>query len=651
MHRIWFCLFVVFLLCPSSSHGRSLYWQDITVQANLDSAGRLHIREQQTIVFSGKWNGGERKFFLRPGNKMQFGSLLRLGADGQEIKLTRGSLGLVDRWNHNGKASIRWRSRLPSDPPFSNTPISYVLRYSIGNILTKSDNRYLLNHDFCFTERTGVVKNFSLILNYDPSWNSEPVTIVRHDIPPGEGVVYKQTLSFSGLTAPAVYSAPNGFSDFPKRSAVTSAPLGLRITVLVLLFIFIVWRGILFFRWEKRLERFVQLPDNKEVTPGWLEQEIFCYKPEVVGATWDKTTSTPEVAAVLARLVQEGKMKSTLTPYRLRTSYRIPFLNIVLPSVPPELHLELLVDRESLHGYERELVEEMFMDESPTTNTKKIREYYQRSRKTFNPVKKLADPLKKQMRKLTADGVGSPGHSWVPTVLLAVVGFFVLSVNAFYYQDECIALQLGGMLFILFCWAIAVVSAFNYRRSVVYLGWFFAMLFVAVFLLPAGFTVLFFFPVPSLLLIAFFCMAVAAANNAINLARSAESREGVAFRRKLAAARNYFITELQREKPDVRDEWFPYLLAFGLGPNVDHWFRHFGTGSASVHSRAGIIGNSASVGSGGFTGGGGAFGGGGSSGSWSSAAGLFASNSSSSSAGGGSGGGGGSSGGGGGGGW
>ncbi len=643
MYRTCFCLLVGFLLFPSSSHGKSLYWQDITIQANLDSAGRLHIREQQDMVFSGKWNGGERKFFLRPGHKMQFESLARLTGDGQEIKLIRGSLGLVDRWNHNGKKSIRWRSRLPSDPPFSNTPISYVLRYSIGNILTKVDNGYLLNHDFCFTDRAGVVKDFKVTLAFDPVWNSEPVTIVRHDIPPGLGAIYKQTLSFSGLTVPEVYTVPEGVPDSPKRSIVRPAPLWLTTVVLALLFVFILWRGLRFFRWEKRLNRFVPLPANEEVSPEWLEREVLCYKPEVVGATWDKTTSTPEVAAVLARLVLEKKLKSTLTPYRL------PFFDITLSFIPPELHLELLVDRESFYGYEHELIEGLFVDDSPSTSTKKIREHYRKNRTTFNPAMKLIDPMKKQMRKLTADGVGSPGHSWVPTVLLAVVGLFVLLVNAFYHQGEFIPFQLTGMFFILFCWIIAVVNAFNYRRSVVYLGWLLTMLFFAVSLLLVGFAALFLFPVSTLLLVGFFCMAVAAANNSINLARSAESREGIALRRRLAAARNYFVTEMQKEKPEIRDEWFPYLLAFGLGRDVDHWFRRYGRVVGGAHS-VGSSGGALSSASSGFTGGGGAFGGGGGAGSWSAAVGSFAGSSSGSSSGGGSGGGG-SSGGGGGGGW
>lgn len=642
MYRICFSLLLFVLFSPSLTQARSLYWQDINVLATLDDIGRLHIREQQTIVFSGKWNGGERKFFLLPGHKMQFESIARVGVDGQETLLTRGSLGVVDRWNHNGKKSIRWRSRLPSDPPFQDTSISYVLRYSIGNILTKSDTSYLLNHDFCFTDRVGVVKNYSLTLEFDPVWNSEPVAIGRHDIPPGQGVIHKQVLSFSGMTAPGIYKAPEGVSAYQHRSITTPAPIWLTAVFFALLVVFMAWRGVLFFRWEKRLDRFVPLSANEDVTPEWLKREILCHKPELVGATWDKTTSTPEVAAVLARLVLEGKIKSTLTPYGL------PFFDINPPFIPPELYLELLVDRGSFYGYEHKLIEGLFVDEGTSTSTKKIREHYRKSRTSFDPVSKLTDPLKKQMKRLTADGVGSPGHSWVPTVLLAVIGFFVLLINGFYHQDEFVPVQLVGMFFILFCWIIAVVNAFNYRRSVVYLGWLLTMLFFAVFLLLAGFAALFLFPVSSLLLVAFFCMAMAAANNAINLARSAESKDGVAFRRRLAVARNYFITELQEEKPEILDEWFPYLLAFGLGGEVDHWFRRFGR-MAGVSHLSGSTGTVTTSGSSGFTGGGGVFGGGGGSGSWSAAVGSFAGSSGVSSLGGG--GGGGSSGGGGGGGW
>ncbi len=52
-------LLLSFLLFPHITEARSLFWQEIAVKASLDKEGRLHIREQQTMIFSGDWNGGE----------------------------------------------------------------------------------------------------------------------------------------------------------------------------------------------------------------------------------------------------------------------------------------------------------------------------------------------------------------------------------------------------------------------------------------------------------------------------------------------------------------------------------------------------------------------------------------------------------------
>ena len=103
------------------------------------------------------------------------------------------------------------------------------------------------------------------------------------------------------------------------------------------------------------------------------------------------------------------------------------------------------------------------------------------------------------------------------------------------------------------------------------------------------------------------------------------------------------------------------LLAFGLGPHIDRWFRSFAAPDAVRASHPGVIAAAAATGSsGGSSGwsgggpqfGGGSWGGGGAGGSWSvAAAGLAAGVSAPSSSGSGGGGGGGSSGGGGGGGW
>lgn len=103
MVNVFYLLFICLVLLPQTTQARSLYWQDIEVRARLDADGRLHIQEQQSIVFSGAWNGGERTFRILPGQKMKFEAISRIDANGQNIPLLRGQLKRVDHWDHNGQ--------------------------------------------------------------------------------------------------------------------------------------------------------------------------------------------------------------------------------------------------------------------------------------------------------------------------------------------------------------------------------------------------------------------------------------------------------------------------------------------------------------------------------------------------------------------
>jgi len=143
-------------------------------------------------------------------------------------------------------------------------------------------------------------------------------------------------------------------------------------------------------------------------------------------------------------------------------------------------------------------------------------------------------------------------------------------------------------------------------------------------------------------------------NVALNRALTRVAPGQLALRKRLSAAREYFAAELARPNPQLQDAWYPYLIAFGLDSEMDHWFRRHGPASATGTSASDTVGHGSSSHGGGsapaWSGGGGAFGGGGASGAWTAAAGAMAAGVTLSSSGG-SGGGGGSSGGGGGGGW
>jgi uncharacterized membrane protein YgcG len=142
----------------------------------------------------------------------------------------------------------------------------------------------------------------------------------------------------------------------------------------------------------------------------------------------------------------------------------------------------------------------------------------------------------------------------------------------------------------------------------------------------------------------------------LRIAGSREKPEAMVLRRDLTSARDFFATELNRQQPRLQDAWVPYLIALGLGSDMDRWFRAFGNGStaipATMSSGGGSAGGSFGGRGQGWSGSGGAFGGAGATGSWAAMSSMASGVPSPSSSGSGGGGGGGSSsGGGGGGGW
>jgi len=112
-----FSLFVVFLAPVALFAQKTLYWRRMDVAARLDARGVLHVSERQAIVFTGDWNGGERKFRIAPGQTLRFKGISRQDEAGQMRALTSGSLSDVDHYTFTDPTTLRWRSRLPSDPP------------------------------------------------------------------------------------------------------------------------------------------------------------------------------------------------------------------------------------------------------------------------------------------------------------------------------------------------------------------------------------------------------------------------------------------------------------------------------------------------------------------------------------------------------
>ena len=621
---------------PAAAQDRELYWKELAIAAQLDAAGRLHVTERQVMVFTGDWNGGERHFRLAGDQELDLESVTRIDAGGEETRLDQGSLDVVNQFDWVGANTLHWRSRDPADPPFDRTEITYVFVYTLSNILVpKGGDRYLLDHDFAFTDREGLIERFTLDLDVHPVWQPRSgFAATSGPLPPGTGYNVRIPVRYGGVGRPAgvLAMAPPAL-----RQGLAAALVAVLVAFLAGLF-----------RREAALGRFASLPPGSAIDRDWIAEHVLSFPPEVVGAAYDDTTGAAEVAAVIARMVAEKKIQSRVKQQK----FWIFTKNV--------LELTLLVDRDTLEGYERSLVDALFIA-GKTTSTEKIAAHYRKS--GFDPAALIRDPLVRQVRLLRGLGAKHRGPSLKPLLLLVPITIAALFFAGIRRPSEILLIPIG--LFGGILWTVVTAgNAYAWRRSVTSPA-VAALRFPIPLLLGLGALIAVILTrgrlsTPGALALAL--LGVTSIAFVVRAARSADTAAGVAFRKRLAATRRHFARQLRRDDPRLEDAWFPYLIALGLGKDVDRWFRAFGgesRGTGSGVSAGSVITGGFGGGhgpSGGWTGGGGTFGGGGASGTWVAAAGALAAGvsrpSSSSSGGGGVGGGGGSSsGGGGGGGW
>lgn len=629
-------LLLALILAISAAHSKSLHWRAIEVDAHLDGNGLLHVVETQTYVFDGDWNGGERQFDIRAGQSLQLEGVERV--DGARIvPLTRGDVAAVDHYDLLAGRTLRWRSRLPEDPQFENQELTYRIRYTLSGVLRGRDNHYRLAHDFAFPDRPGVIQRYSLHFTVDPLWSGieSPQNIEQHDLEPGRGVIVRGELAYLGAAVPSgviVLLSPWVGYGFLALLAAGIAALLLRFWVM-----------------ERRVGRFGNLTPLAVIDAAWLDGTVFSLPPEVVGAAWDGKVGAPEIAAILAWLAHKKQIETSVEPRFLRK---------------PKLTMRLLVERESILDYRGKVINKLFFGGRKSTDTDALRKHYKDS--GLDLAATIRTPIEQRLERLPNAkwSVKTKTVNWQFDSLALVAALVLLVVTGVSGGDNDGGLaaseSFGGLCVL----ALASVAARFHSRALDHLAWRFALVLAFTLPLLAG-TIYYLLEAPDFLFGAPALMAAVAWNLAVfnmilDALRTDEAPEKIALRKKMLSARAYFVKQLRSSAPSLRDDWFPYLLAFGLGANVDSWFRAYGkagsagTDSYSSSSRAST--SSSSNGGAAWTGGGGTFGGGGASSSWAAAAaavGAGVSSSSSSSSGSSSSGGGGSSssGGGGGGGW
>ncbi len=628
--RVWVVAFLLLVVPATAFAQRELHWDLLSVTAHLNADGSLQVTEEQTMVFSGDWNGGERTFNIRPRQRLTFDGMSRMvGTSWQPM--TDGGLSLVDNYSFTNRETLRWRSRETSDPPFNNTAIRYQLRYTLSGILQVNGEQYTLDHDFAFPDRVGDIKRFELRLTVDPAW--EAITPIKDqytatDLSPGNKFVLTIPLKYVGAGTPVIY-------DDSRPPAIRAAILALIAVPLVS----IVWVLLS----EGLKGRFAPLPGD--VDEAWLREHILKHPAELVSAAWDDSIGQPEVVALLARMASEKKIESSVSDRGLT--------------------MRMTIARSKLAGYEKNLIDKLFYGERTTTSTEDVKSHYKKT--GFNPVSVIEKDLASALKATFPFAEAPKGYGIETAVLL--LGGLALAIY------DWIAADLPGLaVFLLFLGSLLVAGLASipggmFRKR---LHWglgeaLLCLLFPAAFAggvgaflwyyVGAGYLYL-----STLTITVVVALALGATVAAINALRSRQRREGIAFRKELAAGRLYFMSQLRTQNPALHDDWYPWLLAFELEKQMDAWSVTHGSTGISHSSRSDYSSSSgsssSSSSSSSWTGfGSGRSGGAGATAGWAAAAsgmaaGVSAPSSSSSSGGGSSGGGGGgSSGGGGGGGW
>ena len=304
--------------------------------------------------------------------------------------------------------------------------------------------------------------------------------------------------------------------------------------------------------------RFARVDVRPAGDPRWLEANLFAHPPEVVGAAWRGAVGATEVAATLARLTVEGKIRSRASSDAL------------------DLVCNLVADREDLEGEDRVLVDTIFPDGWKETSTTSLRHH----RRGFFKLD-LAGLLRPGLRRRAAALVGQPKMSW-PHRIVPLATFVAAAVLLASAAPLDPAARVGGVFsFVaLMLGAPGLMVARDDRRRV---DWGFRAL--AVPLLPSfavvGFAWMFAgnprwanalvagagdtsAPFAAAAQTSVACCAIALTSLFLDASRTRERAAGIAVRKRLAAARAYVTHELSVPQPLLRDEWFPYVLALGL---------------------------------------------------------------------------------------
>jgi hypothetical protein len=556
-----------------SAMAKSIRWPFITVQAQIDADGTLHAVEKQTIVFDGNWSGGRRQFTVAPNQRFSVDGVTKYD-DGALTQLTRGNLNVIDHYDLLPGNELRWRIRADGASPLRHRELEYRISYTLSNVLEQDpDGTWALTHDFSFANRPVSIDFFEVKVVFDPIWRATKPFLIeqRRNLRPGQTVIVEETLRRAkpvAAVATATAASPAAGATTPSIPIEPHITTAAAWTIFRLFAVAVVFLTTVFFYRERRDGRFVRFAPET-IDREWLKANLLALRPELAGAIWDRSIGASEVAATLARLTAEKKISTTIETSAAWGNPRV-------------MHMKLENPYEELRPWEQELVKGLFLGKTET-DTAAIREYYRKS--GFNPRPIVERALRPELEALPGWSERRLRSRWWWSWTLLIGGVLLMTTG-----DSKMPGDLAGSCGTVLISVVSCLLAGLLARTTVHrtegLGWRFALMIT--FLLPAGATVLFLSGtalqsgIHPLVLLGAATFETGIWKIVLDIATSSETSDMLRLRGNLRAARNYFAAQLSSRQPDLNDEWYPYVVAFGLDQQADAWFRAFGPAATVV---------------------------------------------------------------------
>jgi hypothetical protein len=258
----------------------------------------------------------------------------------------------------------------------------------------------------------------------------------------------------------------------------------------------------------------------------------------------------------------------------------------------------LNVDRATLAGHERTLVDRLFFNNRVTTNTQLVKKHYRK--RGFDPGTEITPELQAAVAAAMPDGVRRRPLRFLPLVLCAA-GLVLFASEWFSGRLSSGwffgAIVVGTVLASIAAWTGSVFRwhiEWGVSRALLCLTPAVAAVLASASLLwwriGLGYIDVSARAIWGVALLALWVVSVNA-----NAMVSRQFAAGIAFRKLLGAARAFFAAQLREPQPHLRDDWSPWLLALGLGKQMDDWSVHHARDRSSSRTQSSSFGSSTSA--------------------------------------------------------